>query len=94
MAETKEITRIVVVTDSDNDYEHIGDIDGGGFDKEWLKKHINSHGTTRLLEVIAWMSFQVWEAFREVNAEKDMLEPKQAVNPEDSLANKYPKSDN
>jgi hypothetical protein len=69
MAETKEITRLYVVTDSETSYDNIGDIDGGGFDKEWLKKHIRSHGTEQLFQQIAWMSFQVFEAMREVNQE-------------------------
>ncbi len=33
MAETKRITSIHVITDSENSYDHIGDIDGGGMDK-------------------------------------------------------------
>lgn len=71
MAETKEITKLVVVTDSETSYEDIGDIDGGGFDKEWLKKHIKAHGAEGLFEQIAWMNFQVFEALREVNKEAD-----------------------
>ncbi len=71
MAETKMITRLVVVTDSETSYDNIGDIDGGGFDKEWLRSHIKSHGTEGLFKQIAWMNFQVFEAMREVNVEKD-----------------------
>ena len=71
MAETKEITRLVVVTDSETSYDHIGDIDGGHFNEEWLKRHIKSHGTKGLLEQIAYMNFQVWEMMREINREAD-----------------------
>lgn len=38
MAETKEITRLYVVTDSETHYDNIGDIDGGLFNDEWLEK--------------------------------------------------------
>ena len=34
MAETKKITSLYVVTDSETSYDNIGDIDGGGIDKE------------------------------------------------------------
>jgi len=70
MAETKEVTRIYVVTDSDNGYEHIGDIDGGGIEDGWLRNHIRNHGHQGLLDALAWMTFQVWGMVREVNAEK------------------------
>ena len=78
MAETKEVTRIHVVTDSDNGYEHIGDIDGGHFEKKWLRNHIRNHGHQGLLDSLAWMTFQVWDMVREVNAEKNS-EPKDFV---------------
>lgn len=71
MAETKDITKIVVVTDSENGYEHIGDIDGGGINKDWLKDHIRKHGPDGLYRVAAWINFQTFEALREVNAEND-----------------------
>jgi hypothetical protein len=71
MAETKKITCLYVVTDSENGYENIGDIDGGGIDKDWLKTHIKSHGADGLFKQIAWINFQVFEAMREVNQESN-----------------------
>jgi hypothetical protein len=71
MAETKQITELSVVTDSETFYDNIGDIDGGGFDEEWLKKHIKSHGADGLFRKFAWMSFQVFEAMRKVNEENE-----------------------
>ena len=59
MAETKEITKLYVVTDSETSYDNIGDIDGGMFDDEWLKQHIISHGTAGLLERLGGMIRQV-----------------------------------
>jgi uncharacterized protein YrzB (UPF0473 family) len=59
MAETKEITRLYVVTDSETSYDNIGDIDGGLFNEEWLKNYIIYHGTERLIEKLARMQMQV-----------------------------------
>lgn len=71
MGQTKEITRISVITDTENSYEQIGDIDGGGIDHEWLKNHIKNYGHVQLLNKLAWMNYQIWLAVREVNAESD-----------------------
>jgi hypothetical protein len=71
MAETKEITTLYVVTDSETSYDNIGDIDGGCFDKSWLRQHIKNHGIEGLLRTFSWMNFQVFEAMREVNNEQN-----------------------
>lgn len=81
MAETKEITRLVVVTDSETSYDNIGDIDGGHFNEEWLKRHIKAHGTNGLFQQIAYMNFQVWEMMREINREADTSVAVTAVPP-------------
>ena len=70
MAETKEITRLYVVTDSETSYDNIGDIDGGMFDEEWLKQHIVSHGTEGLLEKLGGMIRQVLNVKYNYNREK------------------------
>jgi hypothetical protein len=75
MAETKTIASIYVVTDSDNGYENIGDIDGGGFDEQWLIKHIDAHGVDQLLHKIAYMNWQVFEAMRMVNETREKMNP-------------------
>lgn len=59
MAETKEITRLSVVTDSETSYDNIGDIDGGLFDFTWLMTHIKSHGAEGLIIKLAEMQTQV-----------------------------------
>lgn len=69
MAETKIITRLSVVTDTETGRENIGDIDGGMFDEEWLKEHVRYHGSEGLLKQIAIMTYQVIEAVRSVNSE-------------------------
>ncbi len=79
MAETKKITSLYVITDTETSYDNIGDIDGGGMDKEWLKKHIKSHGPEGLFKQIAWMNFQVFEAMREVNQDADTSLPCESV---------------
>ena len=71
MAETKQITSVFVVTDSETRYDNIGDIQGGGFDKQWLKSHIKAFGRDGLLRTISYMNYQVHDAFRQVNAELD-----------------------
>ena len=70
MAEQDRITSLYVTTDSENSYDNIGDIEGGGFDSVWLKKHIKSHGTEQLLERIAFMNYQVYETLKEIRQEK------------------------
>lgn len=69
MSERKKITSLYVITDSENGYENIGDIDGGGFDEEWLKNHIKIHGEDGLLKQLSWMNFQIFQARLEVNRE-------------------------
>ena len=72
MAETKEITRLHVVTDSETSYDNIGDIDGGMFDEVWLASHISRHGTEGLLEKLGGMVRQVMNAkhdFNRINSE-------------------------
>lgn len=69
MAETKQITSLYVVTDTETNQEKIGDIDGGGFDQLWLDSHIKRYGSAGLLEKIAWMTYQVVDAQRRCNLE-------------------------
>lgn len=70
MAETKEITRLYVVTDSETSYDNIGDIDGGMFQDEWLRQHIENHGTVNLITRLAGMITQVIQAERQLLREK------------------------
>ena len=69
MSEQKKITSLYVITDTENGYEKIGDIDGGGFDSEWLKNHIKNYGTDGLFKKIAWMNYQVFQTMRDINEE-------------------------
>lgn len=59
MAETKEITRLHVVIDSETPYDHIGDIDGGLFDEVWLESYVKSHGIEKLIIRLSRMQHQV-----------------------------------
>jgi len=70
MAETKEITRLYVVTDTEQGCDNIGDIDGGMFDEKWLKQHIISHGIEGLLERLGGMIGQVLNTKYDYNREK------------------------
>ena len=70
MAETKKITSLYVVTDSETSYDNIGDIDGGMFDDNWLEQHIKSHGPNGLYEKLALMNYQIVNAVIKVNKAK------------------------
>lgn len=70
MAERKTLGTISVITDSETSYDNIGDVDGG-FSPTELKSHIENHGHEGLCERLAYMSWQVWEALREINQEKN-----------------------
>jgi hypothetical protein len=69
MAETKRITSLYVVTDTENNYDNIGDIDGGLFDDKWLENHIRCHGTTQLIETLASMMSNVMSMKYKINRE-------------------------
>jgi hypothetical protein len=69
MAEHKEIGSIKIVTDSDNGYEHIGDVDGG-FNEYELRDHIEKHGITGISEKLSYMQWQAWQCLRDINAQK------------------------
>lgn len=71
MAETKEITKLFVVTDSETYYDKIGDIDGGMFEESWLKSHIKSHGSEQLIKKLASMQAQVINTENLINKEFD-----------------------
>jgi hypothetical protein len=66
MAETKKITTLHVVVDTENSYDVIGDIDGGMFDEQWLSEYIQNYGSGRLLNRLAYMTYQVIQAERNV----------------------------
>jgi len=71
MAETKEITKLFVVTDSETSFDNIGDIDGGMFNEVWLKSYVKFHGTHRLIEKLAEMQMQVLQMKYEIINESD-----------------------
>jgi hypothetical protein len=70
MAETKKITSLYVVTDSETSYDNIGDIDGGMFDDNWLEQYIKSHGPNGLYEKLALMNHQIVNTVVKVNKAK------------------------
>lgn len=62
MAETKKITTLYVVTDSETSYDNIGDIDGGLFEDNWLENYIKTYGAGQLYKKLAYMNSQIVEA--------------------------------
>ncbi len=65
-----ETNKISIVIDTETGQEKIGDVEGG-FNSIELKKHIQKYGICNLLEIMAWMNFQIFETYRELNSEKD-----------------------
>ncbi len=73
MADTKMITALYVVTDSETPYDNIGDIDGGLFNDEWLENHIKSHGAEGLLNTLTSMITNVVTVSRKIKREQNEL---------------------
>ncbi len=59
MFETKLITSLYVITDSDNHNDKIGDIDGGLFPENFLENHIKKYGADGLLLKLSSMISEV-----------------------------------
>ena len=76
MVETKKITSLFVVTDTENSYDNIGDIDGGLFEDEWLKNHIIQYGTDGLYRKLASMTRQISNMEMKILQENDKSETK------------------
>ena len=72
MAEYKNVAIISVVTDSENFYDKIGDIEGGFTDVEWLEKHIINYGSQGLLFKLAAMTSTIIQTEYEIMRKKDM----------------------
>ena len=68
--ETKKLTTISFVTDTDVSYYQLGEIEGS-FEKEQLKDYIKRFGHEKICTQLAFLQFQVWDTLREVNSEKD-----------------------
>ena len=71
MAETKKITSLFVVTDTENSYEKIGDIDGGLFEEDWLKDYLKQYGPDNLYRAMASMTRQISNMEISILQEKD-----------------------
>lgn len=71
MSERKTIARISVITDTDNGYDRIGEVDGSfGYPPTELKEHIRKYGHSEVLETLAHMTSQVMECVRELRMEE------------------------
>lgn len=75
-AETRKLATISFVTDTDASYYEIGEVEGS-FQKEELKDYVKRFGHEKLFIQLAFLQFQVWEALREVNSERENADAKQ-----------------
>lgn len=78
-AETQKLATVSFVTDTDVSYYEIGEVEGS-FQKDELKDYIKRFGHEKLCAQLAFLQFQVWEALREVNSERDAGSVKSALN--------------
>jgi hypothetical protein len=78
-AETQKLATVSFVTDTDVSYYEIGEVEGS-FQKDELKDYIKRFGHEKLCSQLAFLQFQVWEALREVNSERDAGSVKSALN--------------
>jgi len=67
--ETKKLTTISFVTDTDVSYYQLGEVEGS-FEKEQLKDYIKRFGHEKICTQLAFLQFQIWDALREINSEK------------------------
>lgn len=70
-AETKKLATISFVTDTDVSYYHIGEVECD-FQKDELKDYIKRFGHEQLCTQLSYLQYQIWDALREVNSEKDI----------------------
>jgi hypothetical protein len=68
--ETKKLTTISFVTNTDVSYYQLGEIEGS-FEKQQLKDYIKRFGHEKICTQLAFSQSQVCSALREVNSEKD-----------------------
>lgn len=69
-AETQKLATVSFVTDTDVSYYEIGEVEGS-FQKNELKDYVKRFGHEKLCSQLAFLQFQVWEALREVNSERE-----------------------
>ncbi len=70
-AETKKLAQVSYVTDTDVSYYEIGEVEGS-FQEAQLKDYIKRFGYEKLCSQLAYMQFQIWEAVREINGERNV----------------------
>jgi len=59
MSEWKTLGTIEAITDTDNGYDRVGEINGSFHPPEALMAHVRRHGHAELLEALASMTAQV-----------------------------------
>ena len=74
-AKTQKIATLSFIIDTDVSYYEIGEVEGS-FKKDELKKYLKRFGHEKLCSQLSFLQFQVWEALREVNLEKESKDAK------------------
>ena len=69
-AETQKLATVSFVTDTDVSYYEIGEVEGS-FQKHELKDYLKRFGHEKLCSQLAYLQYQVWDALREVNSERE-----------------------
>lgn len=69
-AEVQKLATIGFVTDTDVSYYEIGEVEGS-FQKDELKDYIKRFGHEKICSHLTFLQFQIWEALREVNSERE-----------------------
>jgi len=68
MERSKQIGKISIVTEP-KDWEKYGEVNAS-FNEKDLTEHIEKYGHNELTEKLAYLSWQVWQAVREINNKK------------------------
>jgi len=69
-AETKKLVTVSFVTDTDVSYYEIGEVEGS-FQKDEIKDYVKRFGHEKICSQLAFLQYQIWDALREVNSERD-----------------------
>ena len=68
--EGEKLATIEFITDTDVSYYEMGELEGA-FQEHQLEDYIKRFGHEKLCSHLAYLQFQVWQALRKINAERN-----------------------